>query len=197
MKLRQIKKILKKVWHFLVHEESWASFLADAIIIILVAKFVVYPAIGLALGTSYPLVAVVSSSMDHGGQDFENWWSSYGDWYEQHNISDEQFQNYYLNNGFKKGDVLVIKGAPIADLRAGDTIIYKVTGKKDPIIHRIIAINISDSEIAISTKGDANSGQLEFEKSVLPDQIRGKGVALIPKIGWFKVAFIELFKKLK
>jgi len=81
-KIEKVKKTVKKVWNFLVHEDSWASFVVDLIIIILFAKFILYPGIGFALGTSYPIVAVVSDSMDHDNKDFDVWWEEKGEWYE-------------------------------------------------------------------------------------------------------------------
>ena len=76
------KTVYGKAWHFLVHEDTWLSFIADAIIIILVGKFLIYPAIGLALGTEYPVVAVMSGSMDHKGSEFGQWWGSQSHHYQ-------------------------------------------------------------------------------------------------------------------
>ena len=60
----------------------------------------------------------------------------------------------------------------------------------EPIIHRIISIENS----TVSTKGDANTDQLQFEHNINEDQINGKATLLIPKIGWVKVGIIELFR---
>lgn len=178
------KTVPAKVWHFLVHEDSWASFIVDAILIIIIGKFLIYPAIGLTLGTDYPVVAVMSSSMDH--KDNPNWWDSHNSYYQNYNITQEEFQEFYLKGGFNKGDVLIIKSQE--EYKVGDIIVYIVPTRKDPLIHRIVAIN------PIQTKGDANKGQLSFEKDISTAQIEGKAIFYIPYLGWLKVGLLELIR---
>ncbi len=178
-----------KVWHFLAHEDSWPSFFVDAILIILIGKFLVLPGIGLALGTDYPLVAVVSSSMDHQGIDFDGWWEASGRWYEEHNITKDEFKEFYKPNGFKKGDAFVVKGITADQIKIGDVIVYSIPEKREPIIHRVVWINKDET---FATKGDANYAQFHFENSVKMDQIEGKTVAWIPKFGWIKAGYEDL-----
>ncbi len=177
---------LAKLWHFLWHEESLASFAADAILIVLIGKFLLYPAVGAMMGNDYPIVAVISHSMDHKGLDFDDWWVQNGKWYEDLGVSKSDFEQYYLKDGFKKGDVLFIKGRAISDLSGGDIIVYAAPFRGEPIIHRIVSVSEDGSSVA--TKGDANSAQLGFENSINEDQIYGEAVFLIPKIGWVKVS---------
>ena len=176
-----------KAWHFLAHEDSALSFIADAIIVILLGKFVILPAIGLLLGTGFPLVAVVSSSMDHEGS-FDDWWQTHGAWYEDQNFTKEQFAKFPHANGFNKGDVFVVRGTSFEDLKVGDVIVYSIPGRPDPIIHRIVNVETD----FVATKGDANTNQLNFEVQIFAEQIHGRAVARIPVIGWAKVAFVEL-----
>ncbi len=184
-----------KLWHFLAHEDSWASFLADALLVILIGKFLLFPGLGIALGTSYPVVAVVSSSMDHHGQGFGQWWFENGKYYENDfNVTAEQFKSFYRPNGFVKGDVFVVKGLGSAKVKAGDILVYTVQGRGDPIIHRVVAINPDGT---FQTKGDANFGQLPFEKSLDKSKIQGKAVLWIPKIGWVKVLAVEIINKVR
>jgi len=56
---------LKRVWHFLWHEDSVWSWIANIVIAFILIKFVVYPLISLLLATPLPIVAVVSGSMEH------------------------------------------------------------------------------------------------------------------------------------
>jgi len=181
------KTVPGKIWHFLAHEDSALSFIADAIIVILLGKFVILPIFGIALGTAFPLVAVVSSSMDHNGG-FDDWWQRHGAWYADRNITKEQFAEFPYTNGFNKGDVFVVKGTNFDDLEVGDVIVYSISSRPDPIIHRIVFIE----ENFVSTKGDANTNQLDFELEIMEQQLHGKAVARIPLIGWVKVAFVEL-----
>ncbi len=183
-----------KTWHFLAHEDSWLSFFVDALLVILIGKFLILPGVGLALGTDYPLVAVISSSMDHQGQDFDEWWEINGAWYKEHNITKEEFEAFYKPNGFKKGDAFVVKGIPADQIEVGDVIVYSIAEKGQPIIHRVVWINKDET---FATKGDANSAQFHFENSVKADQIKGKTVAWIPKFGWIKAGYMDLIGKFK
>jgi signal peptidase I len=182
---------LGKVWHFLAHEDTWASFIVDAILVVLIGKFLLFPAIGFALDTNYPIVAVVSSSMDHHGMDFDEWWDANGAWYEEHNLTKKQFERFYKSNGFNMGDALVVHGVNADEIQVGDVIVYSVPQRSDPIIHRVISINREDG-ITFSTKGDANFDQIAFEKNISIKQIHGKAVALAPWLGWPKAALMKL-----
>jgi len=170
---------LGKVWHFLAHDDSWESLLVDAVLIIVIGKFILVPLLGFGLGTSFPLVGVVSNSMNHYGMDFDEWWEEKGEWYELKNITKEQFREFYRCDGFGKGDGFAVKGVKIEELEVGDIIVYEAY-QKNPIIHRIIAIE----EAYVVTKGDANPGQLTFETHVSSDKIYGKTVVWVPFIGW-------------
>ena len=90
---------------------------------------------------------------------------------------------------FYQGDILIIQGvrnpSEYTDmLKVGDIIVFSVTGREIPIVHRIIEINPDNS---YQTKGDASTGQHSFEKHINPDQIHGKVVTIIPYLGWVKI----------
>ncbi len=61
----KFKRILKKTWHFIWHEDSLASWIVNIILAFVIIKFIVYPGLGLIFGTNFPVVAVVSTSMVH------------------------------------------------------------------------------------------------------------------------------------
>lgn len=182
-----------KTWHFLAHDDSTASFIVDALLVIIIGRYILYPLIGLALGSSFPIVAVVSGSMDHDGKIFGEWWDSNGAKYDAYNITDRHFERYDFASGFEKGDVLVVKGFAPRDLRVGDVIVYATSERTEPIIHRVISKEFIGGAYVFETLGDANSGQLGFEKKVTSKQIAGKAVFLIPKIGWVKVGLVDLW----
>jgi hypothetical protein len=181
------KEWYSKTWHFLWHEDTWLSFLADALIVIIIGKFLLFPLFGLLLSSSYPAVAVVSESMDHNGIAFDTWWDANENKYTSYNITKSEFKEYYYSNGFSKGDILVVKGQD--KYKVGDVIVYSVQERSNPIIHRIVSVN----EDTYSTYGDANSGQLAFEGEVTQEQIAGKAIFEIPYLGWVKVGAVELF----
>ncbi|MBS3064965.1 MAG: signal peptidase I [DPANN group archaeon] len=180
-----------KIWHFLAHEESIQSYLVNALIVILIGKFLLFPVLGLALGTDFPVVAVISTSMTH-NEKFDDWWINNGAWYEANGITKSQFDKFYKSNGFNKGDVFVVKKIPFDELKVGDIIVYNVAENTEPIIHRIIAISAANN--TLQTKGDNNIAQIEFEKAISENQIEGKAVGWIPVLGWIKVIFITIAK---
>ncbi|MFH0869257.1 MAG: hypothetical protein V1839_03455 [archaeon] len=179
---------LGKVWHFIAHDESWLSFVADAAIVLLLGQFVVIPLFGFAFGTNFPFVAVVSSSMDHGGLQFDEWWTENGQWYLNHNITKPQFEGFYKPDGFVKGDAFVVHGVN-SKAKIGDVLVYTAPGWTDPIIHRVVTIN---KDGTYQTKGDANTEQFSFEKSVTDAQIQGKAVAWAPYLGWPKTLLKQM-----
>jgi signal peptidase I len=62
---KKTKKLLKKVWHFIWEDDSIWSWIVNIILAFVLIKFIVYPGLGFLLGTTHPVVAVVSSSMEH------------------------------------------------------------------------------------------------------------------------------------
>jgi signal peptidase I len=82
----------------------------------------------------------------------------------------------------------IVQGAK--EYKVGDIIVFSVKGARAPIIHRVIKINRDGT---YQTKGDHNSGQLNYELSVKKDQIHGKVIFIIPKLGYFKVIISKIF----
>ena len=121
------------------------------------------------------------------GVSFDEWWSRNSAWYEEREISKEDFREYSYHNGMNKGDIiLVIKKD---NYKEGDVIIYNPSIQTaHPIIHRII------SAPNIETKGDHNSEQISFEKDISNQQILGKSAARLPLVGWIKLIFFEPFR---
>jgi signal peptidase I len=89
---------------------------------------------------------------------------------------------------FSKGDILIIQGILKEELKVSDIIVFAVPGQSIPVVHRIIKIN---SDGTFQTQGDANNGQLDFEKSINHDQIYGKMVFMIPFLGWVKIGLVQ------
>ena len=89
---------------------------------------------------------------------------------------------------FNRGDILVLQGVPAEQLKIGDIIVFSPPSSQTPIVHRIIDVNPDGT---FQTKGDANTGQLPFEKSIQPEQIHGKEIAVVPFLGWIKIGMNE------
>ena len=65
MRSSKFRKLWKKFWYFIWEDNSIWSWIVNVILAFLLIKFLVYPGLGIILGTDYPIVAVVSESMEH------------------------------------------------------------------------------------------------------------------------------------
>ncbi len=182
---------LKRLWHFIWYDDSLASWLVNLVLAFVLVKFILYPGIGLTLGTEFPIVAVVSNSMEHDGKDFDSWWDSKGGWYEDKGITKNDFEKYKFVNGFNKGDIMVLKGVEPKDINTGDVLVYEIAKNRNPIIHRVVDID-DDGSYTFVTKGDRNSKQ---DKPVGEEQIErtGRAVFRLPFLGWVKIWFVSIF----
>ncbi len=208
-KLGTTLRTLRKFWHFFWHDDSLASFLLNIIVAFVIIKYLIYPGLGLVLGTPFPIVAVVSESMEHGlhrnlicGQQFENfpesfqsYWNTCGKWYEPRGISKKQFSTFPFQNGFNKGDVIILWRAHPGNLRVGDVLVFQ-GDKPQPIIHRIVKIWKEGDKTFYQTKGDhnrdsVNNGRFD-ESKISQERVYGKGVLRLPYLGWLKIIFVEV-----
>ncbi|MBU2639225.1 MAG: signal peptidase I [Nanoarchaeota archaeon] len=196
----------KKIWYFIWKEDSFASWLVNILLAIIIVKFLIYPGLGLLFNTDFPVVAVVSCSMEHkltncgdinkekdlcgmgdlkyDKIDFANFWESCGNWYEDKNITKNMFSGFSFVNGFNKGDIMVLIGTE--NINVGDVIVFDSGLGGAPIIHRIVGVNDDGS---LMTKGDHNIDQMFFERNINKDKVYGKAILKIPYLGWVKVIF--------
>ncbi len=211
-KVGMLRRRGKRIWDFFWHEDSLWSWLANIVVAFLVIRYLIYPVLGIVLGTSYPIVAVVSESMEHGlyngvmcgkslpdfKESFDNYWEVCGEWYEQKGITQEQFKAFPFKNGFNKGDVIILWKANKANLEVGDILVFR-GNRPQPIIHRIVDISDSGNEYYIQTKGDHNSKSIEGgmgETHIIEERIVGKGVLRLPYLGWVKILFVDAVRPL-
>jgi len=187
-------KTLRKVWHFLWEEDSLLSWLVNIVLAFILVKFVIYPGLGLVLGTGYPVVAVVSGSMEHDGS-FDSWWSSVSNWYEQNGISRQDFEGFDFLNGFDKGDIMLLVGVNPGKVKVGDVIVYSVNSNIPPIIHRVVEIENVNNEFFFTTKGDHN--QIADPQPVSQTRVVGKAVFRIPVLGYVKIWFTDFMSAVK
>ncbi|MCF7872053.1 signal peptidase I [Candidatus Woesearchaeota archaeon] len=208
MKLKKNKKKsnFRKIWDFLFNNDGPWGWIIDVVIAFLIIKFLVYPGLGLLFGTNLPIVAVISTSMEHpqGNMWFveDQAYCSTGkctqlEWYMEHNISEQQFKNFPFKNGFNKGDLMVLVGSNINNTDIGDVIVMYRTGGT-PIIHRVYDKFEQSSMYFYSTKGDNNPGSLKppssnfDETRILESTVAGKAIFRIPYLGWIKLGFSDL-----
>jgi signal peptidase len=89
------------------------------------------------------------------------------------------------------GDVVLIAPIKTDSIKVGDIIEYKNTTEKINIVHRVIAIEGGSQNPSFIFKGDANNAA--DADSVSPQQVVGREVFIIPKIGWISIAVKKLF----
>ncbi len=127
--------------------------------------------LGAVLGVNKPVMAVVSNSMEP-----------------------------TLN----KGDLVIIKGVNPDDIKIGDIIVYYNRFKHIPVVHRVVGIEEIDGERYFITKGDNDltnplpdqDPRAALAPPVSREDIRGKVIFTIPKVGLVKVYFSEAVQKL-
>ena len=107
---------------------------------------------------------------------------------ENFDYTKEEIDSWAIKNGFRPGDVLIIKGIPQEELKVGDTIVFTYKSQPVPIIHRIIYIDENGYPF---TKGDHNPvmdplcNSFDKPTSGCWDRtgIKGKAIAWIPFLG--------------
>jgi len=198
------KGFLKKVWYFIWEDDSIWSWLLNILLAFLIIKFLVYPGLGLVMGTNHPIVAVVSGSMEHDGN-FEEWWMSNAlcnnarcsqeQWYSMYDIDKTEFLTYKFKNGFNIGDIMFLKGKEPKDIKNGDVLVFDVNIGV-PIIHRVIDVRDVNGKYYYTTKGDHNPGLFEQigEANISEDQVIGVAVFKVPWLGYVKIWFMEILK---
>ena len=201
------KALAKKTWWFLWEDTSGWSWVANIIVAFVLIKFLVYPGLSLAFGTTHPIVAVVSGSMEHQGKSFDTWWTegdacckagacfSRQEIYNEYGIDKNEFDSFRFRNGFNKGDLMVLVGEDKYEI--GDVLVFWSGSLDEPIIHRVIKTQEVGTVDYASTKGDNNCGQAPFEKQIAKGQFIGKAVLRIPYLGWIKLAFVSLLSTIR
>jgi signal peptidase len=87
------------------------------------------------------------------------------------------------------GDIAITVSTDPSKIQIGDIIQYWQNEEMN--MHRIVEIRQTESGEQFITKGDANN--VPDSTPVLADQIRGKLIFSIPKLGWASIAFKEFF----
>ena len=197
------KTLPGKVWNFLWNDDSLLSWIVSLALAFIIVKFIFFPLLSLVFASSLPLVVVESGSMHHPGSFIGNtislqdnfllWWNEKGNWYEDKNITEQQAEAWPFKTGLEIGDIVVVSGR--GKIKLGDIIIFNAD-QKHPLIHRVISIKNIDGKIFYSTKGDNNQGQLSSEQNISEEQVLGKALFKVPKLGWIKLAFVKIIQAL-
>lgn len=65
MNKKKISKNLKNFWNYIWHGTSFTSYIVFFIVVFFFIKVILFPSIGFLLNNNYPIVAIVSGSMEH------------------------------------------------------------------------------------------------------------------------------------
>ena len=87
------------------------------------------------------------------------------------------------------GDVVIVAKAPADVVNQGDIIQFRK--EKVSVMHRVVDIQEWGDSSVFITKGDANEDP--DSDPVVPEQVVGKVVFKIPKIGWVAIVVKEFF----
>lgn len=188
-------EILKRIWYFLWKDDSLSSWAVSLVVLVLFVKFIFYPGLGLIFGTGFPVVAVLSESMEH-NDFFDEWWAENHDWYTKKDFTECMFRDYRFHNGFNKGDIIILFGVDSESIKLGDVVVYDDYVNKYPIIHRVtdITINITENgkSYKYQTKGDSNFRKPDL-LYVKENQILGRAFLRLPLLGWVKIWATDIF----
>ena len=219
--VKKIKKALRKVWWFIWEDNSVWSWIVNIILAFVIIKFLVYPGLGFMLGTTHPVVAVVSSSMEHnsvpicvkhsGGKCVLYKEGKYG--VCGYEINEGKFLDldefykicggwYEENTGITKEQFREFRFSN--GFNKGDIMVLANADNVnvgDIIVfyveHRpdpIIHRVVGITEKGYTTKGDHNHDSAEFEEDIEKDKVIGKAVMRVPLLGWIKIGFMGLLR---
>ena len=92
------------------------------------------------------------------------------------------------------GDVAILSEVPINEIQEGDIIQYRIANSTIPVVHRVYDITGEDDTKVFITKGDANNAP--DSDPILAEQVMGKTVFTIPKLGWIPIYIKEFIRSL-
>lgn len=88
------------------------------------------------------------------------------------------------------GDVVIIAKVPANVVEPGDIIQFR-EAERVTTLHRVVEIQESEGGMVFITQGDANNEP--DTNPVIPENVVGKAVYNVPKIGWVAIAVKEFF----
>ncbi len=207
---------IKKFWKFIWYDDSVTSYILNLLVAFLFIKFIFFPIIGFTLNNDFPIVAIVSGSMEHKIVDHRicnqyivdlsnknlnqnDWWNFCGDYYEKnYNQTQEIYKNFDYPNGLNIGDVMILYGKNPKNIELGEILVFIPNDRnffitKGPVIHRVVKKWEEDGIIYFQTKGDHNKESFNnFEQKIPESDVIGVGILRIPYLGYPKLLLSKL-----
>ena len=161
------------------HQKLYDVF--EFLLILGILYFLFTGTVTLVMGTDSFWMGVTSQSMIH--KDDHSWRQYYVD----KGIDTSKFP---IQGGFERGDLLIIQGiGSFSDVNIGDVVVLDQGSGVIPLVHRVVKIWDESGSARFMTKGDANTSPLLTEMSNRPEQIIGKVILVIPKLGYISLWF--------
>lgn len=203
----KILKLLKKFWRFTWKDDSFLSYVSALLVSLIFIKFILFPGLSLIFQTDYPVVAIVSGSMEHKISDgrvcssslinqknsnlnFEEYWNFCGYYYENNfNLNSSYFETFPFSSGLNIGDMMVLYGKKIEKIQVGDVLVFIPEDRSfyynyGPVIHRVVDIFEEDGKKYFQTKGDHNPVSFpNFETKISEDDVLGVALVRVPYLG--------------
>jgi signal peptidase len=89
-----------------------------------------------------------------------------------------------MNPALYPGDVVITRPVSPEAIRVGDVIRFRRDGFD--VVHRVVAVEGSGAALVFTTRGDNNNVD---DPPVLAEQVQGRVVVTVPKIGWLGIGF--------
>ncbi|MFW5704806.1 MAG: signal peptidase I [Nanoarchaeota archaeon] len=208
---------LKSFWHYVWHDDSFLSYILSFLFALVIIKYLIFPGLGFLLSTDYPVVAIVSGSMEHKIVDniicdkritnidskslsLNEYWQYCGNYYETNfNLTKDDFIDFRYTNGLNIGDVMVLYGKDTEDIDVGETLVFKPLDERffaanGPVIHRVVdKWQDENGKWHFKTKGDHNPRTYEnFEENIPEENVFGTAIFRVPYLGYFKIILVNL-----
>ena len=174
----------------------------EFILVLAILYFSISGVLMLAFRTETYWMSVASNSMKHDGDSWRSFFENevvrcevllQAGVLPSEDVDNFDTSKFQLRGGFERGDMLIIQGVGSVDeISVGDVIVFDVPGDSLPFVHRVINIRRENGEATFTTKGDRNAGIEQFERSIKPEQIKGKVVFVIPKLGYLGLWWQEV-----
>ncbi|RZN47107.1 signal peptidase I [archaeon] len=167
------------------------------ILMAILLYFVIQVSLVAATGVDNPISVVISGSMDHRGYDFDDWWMYKGTEYAPYDIDKQDFASFPYQNGFARGDILIVSDIDPKEIDVGDVIVFDRGNDSIPIVHRVIDIYQNNGERYFLTKGDYNQIPDNYYcggiHGICEEDVIGKVTTVVPKVGnitlWIRGVF--------
>lgn len=140
---------VKKFWNYIWHDDSILSYVLNFAFAFVFIKYLLFPGLGFVLNNDFPVVAIVSGSMEHKivnniicdkkitnvesmNLNFDEWWYYCGDYYKNNfNLTSDDLKSYPYTNGLNIGDVMILYGKAYKDINVGDILVFIPQDKLD------------------------------------------------------------------